>query len=57
MSKPIKIIIGVCLISTVGAAVAYAMWPEPEPEVDEDTDTGLNREQVEEMMRSIGYVQ
>ena len=60
MSKPL-LIAGAALLLTVGGGVAaWALWPEPEPEpeeVTEDKDTGLTRDQTEELMRTIGYVQ
>ena len=47
----------------VGAAAGGAWWvlrPEPppaEPEVAEATDADPSREQTEDLMREIGYVQ
>lgn len=43
------------------AGGAWMMWPapepEPEPEALEDKDTGLDRNETEELMRTIGYIQ
>ena len=51
----VKIIIILCLIATG----LYIMRPDP-PEVVVEVpkdDTGMSREQTEDLMRTIGYVQ
>lgn len=58
--RPLLVGAALLALGLVGAAVAWLAWPEPpppEPEAVEDGDTGLTREQTEEMMRTIGYVQ
>ena len=61
MSKRVKVVIATVLLASIAGGAAYALWPEEpeEPEVEEifDRDTGMSRQQVEEMMRTIGYVQ
>ncbi len=58
MPKPALILGIVALLAAAGGAAAWYFWPEePEPESLEDKDTGLTRDQTEEMMRTIGYVQ
>ena len=44
----------------IAGLVAWVAWPDPPPpeeEAAEDADSGLSRDETEEMMRTIGYVQ
>jgi len=53
-----KVIVAIILLGLV-AVGAYALQEEPpEPVVEEPKDdTGMSREQTEDLMRTIGYVQ
>ena len=45
-------------LALVAAGAAWALWPEaPEPEPEVAADTGLTRDETEDQMRTIGYVQ
>lgn len=45
-------------LGLVTAGGAWALWPEaPPPEPEVASDTGLTRDQTEDQMRTIGYVQ
>lgn len=60
MSKPVIVVAAVALLALGGGIAAWVLWPEPEPEpeeVAEDKDTGFTRDETEELMRTIGYVQ
>lgn len=48
------------VLALLGGAGAWLLWPEPPPPEEpaaEDKDTGLTRDETEELMRTIGYVQ
>lgn len=50
-----KILLTGLLLSGLGV---YLLWPQPESKEDKKPDdTGLTREQTENLMRKIGYVQ
>ena len=50
-----KIVFAGLILSGIGA---YLLWPEPEKQEEKKPDdTGLTREQTEDLMRKIGYVQ
>ncbi len=61
MPKPAIIAVVVLLLAAGGGVAAWMLWPDPEPDpeedVAEDKDTGFTRDQTEELMRTIGYVQ
>jgi len=43
----------------IGGVATAALWPDdpPPPAPTGDSDTGLDRMQIENLMRTIGYVQ
>ena len=50
-----KIFFAGLLLSGIGI---YLLWPQPEQKEEKKSDdTGLTREQTEDLMRKIGYVQ
>ena len=50
-----KLVLAGIFLSGLGI---YFFWPQPqEPEEKKVDDTGLTREQTENLMRTIGYVQ
>lgn len=55
------LIAGGFAVLLVAGGITWALWPEPpppdEPDEVEDKDTGMTREETEELMRTIGYVQ
>ena len=58
MSKRNRILLTIAVLAIGGGATAWTLWPEAEEEESfEDKDTGLTRDQTEDMMRTIGYVQ
>jgi hypothetical protein len=58
MSKRQRILLAIAVLAIGGSATAWTLWPDAEDEASfEDQDTGLTRDQTEDMMRSIGYVQ
>ncbi|MCK6503722.1 hypothetical protein L6R53_10040 [Myxococcota bacterium] len=59
-SSPRLWLLGLALLVGAGGALgAWRWWAgrAPAPVEEADGDTGLTREQTEEMMRVIGYVQ
>ncbi len=59
LSRRARFLLAAVLLAGLGGGLAaWLLWPEPPPEPDAAaSDTGLNRQQVEDLMRSIGYVQ
>ena len=57
--RPKVLLLGVLIVAVMSVVITL-LWPEPEPEIVEEEpvqDTGLTRQQVEDQMRAIGYVQ
>lgn len=54
------LVAGALAVLLVAGGATWALWPEPpppdEPEAA-DQDTGMTRDETEELMRTIGYVQ
>ena len=51
---------GFVILCAVGIGIWWAQRPQPEPEPEtklEEGDTGFSRQEVEDRMRAIGYVQ
>lgn len=58
--KPLRIALGVLVLLSAGGLAAWHFWPHSPRKKDaqaQKSDTGLNRQQVDQLMRQIGYVQ
>ncbi len=62
MARPHKPLIAASVLTVVvlGGVGAWLAWPDPPPPEPPEAaadDTGLTRQQTEDLMRTIGYVQ
>ena len=57
--KPL-VVASILAVLVLGAVGAWLAWPDPPPPPTPDEsadDTGMTRQQTEDLMRTIGYVQ
>lgn len=59
-SRGMKVVLALVCVGAAAGGAWWAMQPEPppaEPELAEVTEADPSREQTEDLMREIGYVQ